>query len=74
MRKVIFQMMVTLDGFYAGPNGEIDWHNVDEEVNVYAEDFLSSVDALLFGRVTYELEISALKQQQGKDLVIFGSS
>jgi hypothetical protein len=33
MRKVIVFMMTTLDGFFAGPNGEIDWHVVDEEFN-----------------------------------------
>jgi len=55
MRKVIVSMMVTLDGFFAGPNGEIDWHVVDEEFNEYADDLLSSVDTLLFGRVTYQL-------------------
>jgi dihydrofolate reductase len=55
MRKVIFQMMVTLDGYFEGPNREIDWHNVDEEFNEYAVDLLSSVDTLLLGRVTYEL-------------------
>lgn len=54
MRKIIFQMMVTLDGFFAGPNGEIDWHVVDEEFNEYAFNFLNSLDMLLFGRVTYQ--------------------
>jgi dihydrofolate reductase len=54
MRKVIVSMMVTLDGFFAGPNGEIDWHVVDEEFNAYASDLLDSVDTILFGRVTYQ--------------------
>ncbi len=58
MRKVIFQMMITLDGFFEGPNRELDWHNVDEEFNEYANDLLSAVDVLLFGRVTYELMAS----------------
>ena len=31
-------MMVTLDGFFEGPNREIDWHVVDEEFNEYAND------------------------------------
>ena len=31
VRKIIFQMLVTLDGFFEGPNREIDWHVVDEE-------------------------------------------
>jgi dihydrofolate reductase len=55
MRKVIFQMMVTLDGLFEGPNREIDWHNVDDEFNQYAIELLSTVDTLLFGRVTYQL-------------------
>jgi dihydrofolate reductase len=55
MRKVILSNMVTLDGFFEGPNKELDWHIVDEEFNQYAIDLLSNVDALLFGRVTYQL-------------------
>jgi dihydrofolate reductase len=55
---VIFQMLVTLDGYFEGPNRDISWHNVDEEFNEFAVDFLSSVDTLLFGRVTYELMAS----------------
>jgi hypothetical protein len=31
MRKVIVSMVVTLDGFFAGPNGKIDWNIWDEE-------------------------------------------
>jgi len=124
MRKVILFNMVTLDGFFEGPNGEIDWHNADEEFNEFAVDQVKSADGLIFGRVTYELmasywptpaaqaddpivaekmntmpkivfsrtlktvewnntrlvkgdtvkEISELKQQPGKDLLIFGSA
>ena len=55
MRKVILSEMVTLDCFFAGPNGEIDWHIVDEEFNQYAIDLLNRVDTILFGRVTYQL-------------------
>ena len=54
MRKVFLFMMVTLDGFFEGPNQEIDWHNVDEEFNEFAINQLHDVDMLLFGRVTYE--------------------
>jgi dihydrofolate reductase len=54
MRKLIVANMVTADGFFAGPNGEIDWHNVDDEFNDYAIDFLNSIDTLIFGRVTYQ--------------------
>ena len=58
MRKIILFMLVSLDGFFEGPNREIDWHNVDEEFNEFAIDQLNSLDALLFGRVTYELMAS----------------
>ena len=58
MRKVILFNAVTLDGFFAGPNGEIDWHNVDEEFNEFAIDQLNSTDGLIFGRVTYQLMAS----------------
>lgn len=47
--------MVTLDGFFAGPNGEIDWHVVDAEFNEYAIAMLNAADTILFGRVTYDM-------------------
>ena len=124
MRKVLFFMLTTLDGFFEGPNQDISWHNVDEEFNTFATEQLAEVDTLLFGRVTYEgmasywptpeaiasdpavagamnairkivfsrtldkadwhnsrlikdnvaEEVLKLKQQPGKDLIIFGSS
>lgn len=55
MREVIFQMMVSLDGYFEGPNREIDWHVVEDEFNAYAIDLLDAVDLLVFGRVTYQL-------------------
>jgi len=123
MRRVLLFMMVTVDGYYAGPNGEIDWHNTDDEFNDFAVAQLNEVDTLLFGRLTYEMmasywptpealkddpvvagkmnalpkivfsttlgevrwantrlvnnnlaqELTLLKQQPGKDLIIFGS-
>lgn len=124
MRKLIMFNMVTLDGFFAGPNGELDWHHVDEEFNDFAITQLKSADGLVFGRVTYEMmasywpteaadkddptvaalmnsipkvvasrtlakadwnnssvigqnvarEISQLKEQPGKDMLLFGSA
>ncbi len=48
-------MMVSLDGFFEGPNHEIDWHNVDAEFNEFAIEQTREVGILLFGRKTYEL-------------------
>jgi dihydrofolate reductase len=53
-RKLISFMVVTLDGYYEGPNGEFDWPNVDEEFREFSVSQLNDIDTLLFGRVTYE--------------------
>ena len=124
MRKVIFFMLTSLDGFFEDLDKNINWHHVDEEFNKFAIEQLNSVDTLLFGKITYELmasywptseavandpvvaskmnslpkivfsktlatikwqntrlikdnfmgEVSRLKQQPGKDMIIFGSS
>jgi dihydrofolate reductase len=58
MRKVIFFMLTSLDGYFEGPNQDITWHNVDDEFNDLAVEQLNSVDMLLFGRVTYEMMAS----------------
>jgi len=46
--------MVSLDGFYEGPKGELDWHLVDEEFNAYVHEIFSSLDGEIMGRKTYE--------------------
>jgi len=111
--------MASLDGFIEGPNKELDWHAWDDEMEKYADDLLSTVDAILLGRVAYQLlasywpsstdtiaskmnnlpkivfsktlekvewknsrlvkeniaeEMSKMKQQPGKDLVLFGGA
>jgi dihydrofolate reductase len=58
MRKLILFNLISVDGFFAGPNGEIDWHNVDEAFSDFAIDQLNSTDGLLFGRVTYQMMAS----------------
>jgi len=55
MRNVILSVQVSLDGFIARPNGELDWHLVDAEFNEYAKNLLNSFDTLVFGRVTYQV-------------------
>lgn len=124
MRKLFSFNMVSLDGYFEGPNRNINWHHVDDEFNQFAIEQTSAVGTLLFGRVTYELmasywptpaatrddpiiaglmnslpkivfsrmlqkaewsntrvvkdhiaeEITALKQQSGKDIALFGSA
>jgi len=127
MRKVVLFMHVSLDGFVAGPNGELDWISYDKELEEKAEEIVRNVGSPMYGRTTYQMmesywptvlkkpaaskhelehaqwvenipkivfsttlhkadwnntrlikdripeELSKLKQQPGKDLVIFGS-
>ena len=40
MRNVIVMMSVSLDGFIEGPNGELDWHMVDDELHSHFNDVL----------------------------------
>lgn len=55
MRKIILTMSVSLDGFIEGPNREIDWHMVDDELHRYVNKELAVMSAFLSGRVTHEL-------------------
>ncbi len=54
MRKVILFMHVSLDGFVTGPNGEMDWIVVDDEVWKDVIDLQNTADTALFGRVNYQ--------------------
>jgi dihydrofolate reductase len=57
MRKLFWQISVTLDGFMEGPNRELDStaQFVDEDFDRYATDMLQSIDGILLGRRTYQL-------------------
>ena len=54
MRKVIYSMSVSLDGFIAGPGGEIDWSVPDEELHRFHNDRVREQSAQLLGRRLYE--------------------
>ena len=58
MRKIIFSIPVTLDGYIEGPNHELNWVAADDELHDFATNLLRSADLLLYGRVTYELMAS----------------
>jgi dihydrofolate reductase len=55
MRKVVLFMHISLDGFCAGPNGELDWVSYDEELQKHAADIVSDVGTSMYGRVTYQM-------------------
>jgi dihydrofolate reductase len=55
MRKLVLFMHTSLDGFVAGPSGEMDWITVDEEMFDYAGKRTNEADTALYGRITYEM-------------------
>lgn len=71
-KKSIFISM-SIDGYIAGPDGELDWlQRVDLEGEDYGYSaFLESIDAIVLGRNTYEVAQSASKwPYQGKRVVV----
>lgn len=55
MRKIISFMHISLDGFVAGPNGEMNWIKVNEEIFDHVGKRISETDTALYGRVTYQM-------------------
>ena len=85
MRKIISFMHISLDGFVAGLNGEMDWIKVDEEIFDHVGKRIS--DKVVLSRTMEDAgltntqivnnnlsdRINAIKQQEGKDILLFGS-
>ncbi|MDF2545037.1 MAG: dihydrofolate reductase [Herbinix sp.] len=55
MRKLILSVNMSLDGFVAGPNGEMDWIHADDELFNYIVKLTNQSDAAIYGRVTYQM-------------------
>lgn len=60
MRKLSAYELVTVDGLFSGPNGELDWAKnedqaKDQEMREFTAEAIKASDMLLFGRETYEM-------------------
>ncbi len=55
MRKIILSLAASLDGKIEGPNQEYDWIPMDPESGAELNEFAKGIDAVLYGRVSYEL-------------------
>jgi dihydrofolate reductase len=71
MRSVIYQVAASLDGYIAGPNGEIDW--IVHDPTAGAPTLYSTVDTVLLGRRTYEMTLQpgAPKWPKGWRIYVF---
>jgi dihydrofolate reductase len=54
MRKVMYAMSVSLDGFIEAANGDLSWSFPDEELHKHFNDLESTIDIHLYGRGLYE--------------------
>lgn len=53
MRRLKLQMQVTVDGFVAGPKGQLNWmapHDADEALNAFINHLIDTSDTILLGR------------------------
>jgi dihydrofolate reductase len=55
VRKIILLEHVSLDGFLAGPKGEMDWIHVDDELWQHVHPLTDEADAVIWGRHTYQM-------------------
>jgi dihydrofolate reductase len=55
MAKLILLMHVSLDGYMAGPNGEMDWIIFDDELNNHVTTIWKNAGGTIYGRTTYQI-------------------
>ena len=69
MRKVILDLAVTLDGYIEGPNGEVDWCIMENDIGAgeksFLETFPEEIDTVFYGRKSYELYGDYLPEEDG---------
>jgi dihydrofolate reductase len=58
MRTVIYGGACSLDGFLAGPNGEIDWLHFSKDVQQVMAKTWATADTVLFGRKTWNVAVA----------------
>jgi dihydrofolate reductase len=55
MRKIIMLNRVSVDGYFAGPQGELDWFEHEPEVGEEWHNIGSGADTIIFGGTTYKV-------------------
>ena len=54
MRKVIYGGACSLDGFFAGPDGALDWLHFSKDVEAVMKKSWETTDTILIGRKTWQ--------------------
>jgi dihydrofolate reductase len=75
MRKVTLGMNITLDGYVAGPNGELDWafRTMSPDMGEWVTELLRGVDTILIGHNTYLQQAAAWPSQAGEMATLLNS-
>ena len=69
MRTLFLFMMVSLDGYFEGPDHDISWHNADnDEFQKFCAEQNPQADAILMGHRTYDLMASFWPTQKAIEL------
>lgn len=58
MRRIVYSVAMSLDGYIAGPNGEADWIVMDPDLGPAFEELYSRFDTMLIGRRTWQAMVS----------------
>jgi dihydrofolate reductase len=74
MRTLKLQVQISVDGYIAGPNGEMDWMewNWDDELKQYVKELTEPVDCIVLGRKLAEGFIpywASNAEQEGADKI-----
>ncbi|WUH98978.1 dihydrofolate reductase family protein [Spirillospora sp. NBC_00431] len=78
MRRLFLHINVSIDGYIADADGDIDWRFADQEFQDHIDALLESIDGMVFGRTAHRLlagywptagdEVSAVQRRRMKEL------
>jgi dihydrofolate reductase len=69
MRKVTYGAACSLDGFIAGPDGDVGWLHFSDDVQAIMADYWKRIDTLVMGRKTWEVAAAAGGGGGGGDMM-----